>query len=120
MNAMGHGIANAVGVRHGELESRIRRELPGFMAMGEAGMQQHVEHGAHMPGPENTLPMTQGEGPFGPIGMGGMLSLVKVRPGLSGTVDPGWYGGDGVPRARRVAAPVPQQHEHTEHHHHEE
>ena len=118
MNAMGHGIANPVGVRHGELESRIRRQLPGFMAMGEAGMQQHFEHGAHMPGPENTLPMAQGDGPFGPIGMGGMMTLVKVRPGLRGDADPGWYGDGHAPRARRVTPPAPAPE--TSHHHHED
>ena len=29
--------------------------------------------------PENTLPMMTGEGPFGPIEMGGMFTVVKVR-----------------------------------------
>ena len=43
--------------------------------------------------PENTLPMMTGEGPYGPIGMGGMITVVKVRadqpPGDYS--DPGWY-----------------------------
>lgn len=32
-----------------------------------------------MPIPENTAPMMTGHGQFGPIGMGGMLSVLKVR-----------------------------------------
>jgi len=104
MNAMGHGIASAVGVAHGELEDRIRAQLPGFMAMGENGMQAHLEHldMGHMKGPENTLPMATGQGPFGLIGMGGMFALLKVRPGLRGDADPGWYDAPPMSRARRV------------------
>jgi FtsP/CotA-like multicopper oxidase with cupredoxin domain len=118
MNAMGHGISNSVGVRQADLEAKIRRQLPGFMAMGEGGMQQHLEHGAHLSGPENTLPMSRGSGPFGALGMGGMMTVLKVRPGLKGDADPGWYGGQSAPRARRVlvAPATPGAHEH----HHEE
>lgn len=43
--------------------------------------------------PKNTLPMMTGTGPFGPVGMGGMFSVVKVRrhqkPG--DYKNPGWY-----------------------------
>jgi hypothetical protein len=42
--------------------------------------------------PENTLPMMGGDGPYGPIGMGGMFTLVKVRDHLPADgSDPGWY-----------------------------
>jgi len=46
-----------------------------------------------MPLPDNTLPMMTGFGQFGPIEMGGMLSVVKVREGLQAGdyKDPGWY-----------------------------
>ena len=46
-----------------------------------------------MPLPENTLPMMTGQGPFGPLEMGGMFTVVKVRPdGKAGDYrDPGWY-----------------------------
>jgi len=97
MNAMGHGIPNLVGVgqgtRDGEpsLESRIRAMLPGYMAMGETGMAEHAEHGAHMQGPRNTLPMMMGEGPHGPLEMGGMFTVLKVRDGIESYEDPGWY-----------------------------
>jgi hypothetical protein len=35
--------------------------------------------------------MMAGDGPFGPIGMGGMFTLVKVREKVTGDADPGWY-----------------------------
>jgi hypothetical protein len=46
-----------------------------------------------MPMPDNTLPMMTGFGQFGPIEMGGMFSVVKVREGLERDdyKDPGWY-----------------------------
>ena len=46
-----------------------------------------------MPMPDNTLPMMTGFGPFGPMEMGGMFSVVKVREGLAAGdyKDPGWY-----------------------------
>lgn len=45
-----------------------------------------------MPGPENTLPMMGGKGPYGPVGMGGMFTLVKIRENLeSYDKDPGWH-----------------------------
>ena len=109
MNAMGHGIANTVGVDQSGVEDRIRAQLPGFMAMGQSGMYEHEVHAAmgHMKGPENTLPMTVGQGPFGPIGMGGMFTVVKIREHLTASADPGWYDRTDVPRARRVSATSP-------------
>ena len=44
-----------------------------------------------MPGPENTLPMMTGTGQFGPIDMGGMFTILKVRDGITTYDDPGWY-----------------------------
>jgi hypothetical protein len=46
-----------------------------------------------MPLPDNTIPMMTGWGQFGPIEMGGMFSVVKVREGISANdyADPGWY-----------------------------
>ena len=112
MNAMGHGIANAVGVDQASVEDRIKAQLPGFMAMGQNGMYEHQLHAemGHMKGPENTLPMAVGQGPFGSIGMGGMFTVVKIREHLTGHADPGWYDSDKVPRAYLVsessAAPI--------------
>jgi len=92
MNAMGHTIPNTLGVDQHGLEESIRKILPGYMAMGENGMAEHSEHIEHMPGPENTLPMMTGKGPFGNIEMGGMFTIVKVRDRLASyDEDPGWY-----------------------------
>jgi hypothetical protein len=59
--------------------------------MGSEGM---AEMGTMMhPLPDNTLPMMTGFGQFGPIEMGGMFTVMKVREGL-GTgdySDPGPY-----------------------------
>jgi manganese oxidase len=61
------------------------------MPMGSTGM---AEMGAmEMPLPENTLPMMTGFGQFGPIEMGGMFTLIKIREGLAANdyKDPGNY-----------------------------
>ena len=41
--------------------------------------------------PKNTLPMMAGSGPFGPIEMGGMFTVLKVREGITTYDDPGFY-----------------------------
>jgi len=94
MGPMGHVIPNPVGVDQSGVEADIRRFLPGYGAMGKFGMAEHSGHVAMgLPGPDNTLPMMTGEGQFGPIEMGGMFTIVKVRddqrPGDYS--DPGWY-----------------------------
>ena len=35
--------------------------------------------------------MMSGEGPFGPVEMGGMFTVLKVRDGITSYGDPGWY-----------------------------
>ncbi len=67
MNAMGHDIPNMLGVPHSDLARRIRTLVPGYMMMGE--------------------------GPFGPIEMGGMFTTMKIRDdqGHDDYGDPGWY-----------------------------
>ena len=77
MNAMGHDIPNdgwrrppRAGRAHHEARSRLHGD----------GRHGHARHGRmEMPLPDNTLPMMTGQGPFGPVGMGGMFSVVKVR-----------------------------------------
>jgi FtsP/CotA-like multicopper oxidase with cupredoxin domain len=107
MGPMGHGIPNAVGVDQHGVEAEIRRMLPGYGAMGRHGMAEHSRHvAAGLPGPENTLPMMSGEGPFGPIDMGGMFTVLKVRddqqPG--DYTDPGWYRYPADRIARRISS----------------
>jgi len=92
MNPMGHAIPNTLGANQKGLEEKIRKMIPGYMAMGETGMAEHADHVKHMAGPKNTLPMMMGKGPFGNIEMGGMFTVVKVRDHLqSYDKDPGWY-----------------------------
>jgi FtsP/CotA-like multicopper oxidase with cupredoxin domain len=88
MNAMNHDVPNMIGVPHGgKLEERVKSILPGYMAMGEKGMGDMMEMGR----PKNTLPMMTGTGPFGPVEMGGMFTILKVRAGITSYEDPGWY-----------------------------
>jgi len=89
MNAMGHDVPNMIGVNQAGVEDSVRTHLPNYMAMGEKGMHEMAE--MHMRGPKNTLPMMAGEGPFGPIAMGGMFTVLKVRDQLKPGEDPGWY-----------------------------
>ncbi|MGQ0835011.1 MAG: multicopper oxidase family protein [Gammaproteobacteria bacterium] len=107
MNAMGHEIPNNIGVDQSGLQERIRSLLPGYMAMGRYGMAEHQNHvdAGHMKGPENTLPMMWGEGPFGNIEMGGMFTVVKVRDDLArgDYRDPGWYAHPPGTVAQRVS-----------------
>src|SRR3984893_8824402 len=91
MNAMGHDIKNFIGVDKRDLARQVRKLVPDYMPMGSAGM---AEMGAmEMPLPENTLPLMTGFGQFGPIEMGGMFTVMKVREGLAANdyADPGPY-----------------------------
>ena len=65
--------------------------VPDDMVLGDKGM---ADMGSmEMPLPKYTLPMMTGQGQFGPIEMGGMFTVVKVRDGLArgDYTDPGWY-----------------------------
>jgi hypothetical protein len=92
MNAMGHQVKNFIGLRQQVLSGALRHAAPpNAMAMGTAGMADMAE--MSMPLPHNTLPMMTGTGPFGPIEMGGMFTVMKVREDLApgDYRDPGWY-----------------------------
>jgi hypothetical protein len=92
MNAMGHDLKTFIGVQQRDLVRAIRKVgSSDYMAMGSAGMAEMGE--MEMPMPDNTLPMMTGFGPFGPVEMGGMFTVVKVREGLApgDYKDPGWY-----------------------------
>jgi hypothetical protein len=107
-----------IGVDHQGLVQKINRLIPGYMLMGERGMADMGE--MEMDLPENTLPMMTGEGPFGPLEMGGMFTVVKVRDDLKpgNYADPGWYQhpggtvahewtGEPAPAARAADAAMP-------------
>ncbi|HET7773404.1 MAG TPA: multicopper oxidase domain-containing protein, partial [Burkholderiaceae bacterium] len=91
MNAMGHGVPTMIGVDHSGVVQKINRLIPDYMVMGERGMKDMTE--MEMPLPDNTAPMMAGQGPFGPVGMGGMFSVVKVRreQRAGDYSDPGWF-----------------------------
>jgi len=89
MNVMNHEIANLIGVNQDGVSEKVRELVPGYMAMGQAGMHEMSE--MNMGGPKNTLPMMTGTGQFGPISMGGMFTVLKIRDGITSYEDPGWY-----------------------------
>ena len=91
MNAMGHAVPTMIGVDQRGVAEKINKLLPDYMVMGERGMAEMGD--MEMPLPENTLPMMTGQGPFGPLEMGGMFTVVKIREGLArgDYKDPGWY-----------------------------
>ncbi len=91
MNAMGHNVPTMIGVDHRGIAEKIIKLVPDYMVMGERGMADMGE--MQMPLPDNTLPMMSGAGPFGPLEMGGMFTVLKVREGLARNdyKDPGWY-----------------------------
>lgn len=89
MNAMGHDVKTFIGTPQKDLTKAIRKMMPDYMPMGSEGM---AEMGSmEMPMPDNTLPMMTGFGQFGPMEMGGMFSVVKVREGIA----PGDYSDPG-------------------------
>ena len=104
MNAMGHDLPNPIGADVREVGRRMSRLVSGYMAMGTAGMAEHAEHSKFHELPENTLPMMTGEGRFGPIEMGGMFTVVKIRDGIASYADPGWFDHPEGTVARKVDA----------------
>ena len=100
MNQMSHDFPNLMGVKQEDVEKRVRKLLPSYMAMGSKGMGEMGE--MNMGGPKNWVPMMAGEGPFGPLEMGGMFTVVKIRPGITSYEDPGWYKAPSDTRARKV------------------
>src|SRR5688500_17607913 len=89
MNQMGHGLPNLLGVDTGEVPGKVNELVPGTMVMGQTGMGEMSEH--QMPAPRNSIPMRGGVGPYGPIDMGGMFTIIKVRDEIHEGQDPGWY-----------------------------
>ena len=91
MNAMGHDVQTFIGADKTNVTKKIRQLQPEYMPMGTAGM---ADMGVmEMELPDNTTPMMTGWGPHGPIEMGSMFSVVKVREGIQSNdySDPGWY-----------------------------
>ena len=108
MNAMGHDLPNMIGVEHRGVVKEINSLIPEYMVMGERGMSDMSE--MEMPIPDNTLPMMSGAGPFGPMEMGGMFTVVKVRADQKrgDYSNPAWYKHRKGEIAYEWTGPTPQ------------
>lgn len=93
MGPMAHDIENPLGVKQSDLTEQIRKHTPDVMLMGQFGMASHAAHTqmGHVKVPVNTLPMMDGKGPFGPLEMGGMFTVIKVRDQLDAQSAHSWY-----------------------------
>jgi len=91
MNQMGHELPNLLGIDGANTQARLDALTPGTMVMGTTGMGDMAEHMGMMATPRNSIPMLGGVGPYGPLDMGGMFTIVKVREDLDYGRDPGWY-----------------------------
>ena len=90
MTQMGDNAPNMIGVKSDKVDEKIRKTLlPGYMTMGADGMGDMATMG--MPVPKNSTPMVGGPGPFDYITMGGLFTVLKVRPDITSYDDPGWY-----------------------------
>ena len=105
MNAMGHDMRNMIGVSKRDLAKAVGKLAPDAMVMGSTGMSMGT---MEMPAPDNTLPMMTGTGQFGPIEMGGMFTVMKIREGMARDdySDPGPYQFPQGTVAYEVAAPA--------------
>ncbi len=90
MTQMGDKFPNMIGVEPGKLDEKVRASLlPGYMTMGTNGMGDMAT--MQMKVPRNSLPMVGAPGPFDVIDMSGLLTVLKVREGITSYDDPGWY-----------------------------
>src|SRR6266852_2888109 len=104
MNQMAHNLPNLLGVDAGSAEARANAVVPGTMVMGTKGMGEMAEMQHGMAVPRNSIPMRGGTGPFGPIDMGGMFTIIKIREELPPNgADPGWYAYPRGTVAQRVS-----------------
>jgi hypothetical protein len=104
MNSMGHDVRNLIGVNKKDLAKVLGKLAPDAMVMGTTGGAMGE---MEMPMPDNTLPMMTGSGQFGPIEMGGMFTVMKIREGLARDDyrDPGPYNHPKGSVAYEVEAP---------------
>ncbi|HZN41135.1 MAG TPA: copper oxidase [Planctomycetota bacterium] len=101
MTQMGHGIPNLTGVDPSLFDEKLTEVLPGFAEMGK----QHDPMGEDQTLPKNSLPMVGGQGGFGYVTMGGMVTVLKVRDNITNYDDPGFY----VHPPGSVAAPAARE-----------
>ncbi|MEO8179056.1 MAG: copper oxidase [Deltaproteobacteria bacterium] len=89
MTQMGHGVPNLVGADSRRIDQKVQALVPGYMTMGQDGMGVMSE--MSMPAPPNSLPMRGTPGPYAPIDMGGMFTILKVRENPDAEAGSGWY-----------------------------
>ncbi|HEY0591977.1 MAG TPA: copper oxidase [Thermoanaerobaculia bacterium] len=118
MNQMGHDLPNLIGVDVSGFEERVNRLIPGTMIMGASGMGDMMRHMTPDRIPRNTVPMLGLEGPFGPIEMGGMMTVIKVRDSIPADLQNDWYRHPPgtvawpVPEMSTTPAQTPAEHRH--------
>jgi hypothetical protein len=107
MNAMGHSVPTMIGVAEGTGEEGGR---PGARLHGH-GRARHARDGGDGDAAAGQHPADDDRpGPFGPVGMGGMFSVVKVRDDLKpgDHRDPGWYRHPAGTLASEYTAELPE------------
>jgi hypothetical protein len=101
-------VPTLIGVDHRGLVKPLQHVLPDYMVMGERGMADMGE--MEMLLPDNTAPMMTGHGQFGPLEMGGMFTVLKVRADQKAGdySDPGPYAFPAGTVAREYSGPLPE------------
>jgi len=97
---MGHGVPTMLDTDAGEAQAPF---AAGAGLHVDGLNSKHAMASVRMPLPGNTRPMMSGQGHHGPIGMGGMLTLLKGRDhAVQGVLENGWYKGAGAAHARML------------------
>lgn len=89
MTQMGHAGVNVLGVDAAAIDRAVQPILPAYMTMGTDGMGDMGAMGMKVPA--NSTPMFGAPGPHGYIDMGGMFTVLKVRPKLGPHDEHGWW-----------------------------
>jgi hypothetical protein len=105
MTQMGH-VLSMIGVDASAINSRLAG-VAGTMIMGQNGMGDMAAMA--MPIPTNSAPMRAAPGPFAPIEMGGMFSVIKVRDHVAGADAKTWYAHPPGSVAERATAAAMQR-----------
>ena len=74
MNQMSHNLPNMIVVNPGTLDAKVQSLVPMYMTMGQNGMADMMQ----MPAPSNSISTQVNRGPYDPITMGGMFTILKV------------------------------------------